>query len=56
MKLGKWIDSKMEIMHVTLFYSSNMNFGCYGNLNLHFHWLIMKEIVDPGYKLLGLSS
>ena len=32
MKLGKWIDEKVEIMHVLLFYSSTINFGCYVNL------------------------
>ena len=27
MKLGKWIDEKVEIMHVLLFCSSILNFG-----------------------------
>ena len=46
MKLGKWIDEKVEIKHVLLFCSSTVNFGCYGKLNFLFHWLIMGEIVD----------
>ena len=33
MKLGKWIDEKVEIMHVLLFCSSTINFGCYVNLS-----------------------
>ena len=33
MKLGKWTDGKVEIMHVLLSCSSTINFGCYVNLN-----------------------
>ena len=44
MKLGKWIDEKVEIMHVLLFCSSTINFGCYVNLKFLFYWLIMGEI------------
>ena len=29
MKLGKRIDGKVEIMHILLFCSSTINFGCY---------------------------
>ena len=29
MKLRRWIDQKVEIMHVLLFCSSTINFGCY---------------------------
>ena len=47
MKLGKWIDEKVEIMHVLLFCSSTINFGGYVNLKFLFHGLIMGEIVDP---------
>ena len=36
MKLGKWIDEKVEIMHNLLFCLSTVNFGCYVNLFL-FH-------------------
>ena len=32
MKLGKWTDGKVEIMHVLLFCLSTINFGCYVNL------------------------
>ena len=32
MKLGKWTDGKVEIMHILLFCSSTINFGCYVNL------------------------
>ena len=32
MKLGKWIDEKVEILHVLLFFSSTINFGCYVSL------------------------
>ena len=37
MKLGKWIDEKVEIMHVLLFCSSTINFGCYVNQVFLFH-------------------
>ena len=47
MKLYKWIDEKVEIMHVLLFCSSTINFGCYVSLKFLFRWLIMGEIVDP---------
>ena len=36
MKLGKWIDEKLEIMHVLLFCSSTINFGCYVKLKFLF--------------------
>ena len=47
MKLGKWTDGKVEIMHILLFCSSTINFSCYVNLSFLFHGLIMGEIVDP---------
>jgi hypothetical protein len=31
MKLDKWIDGSMEIMHVSFFSSYLENSGCYGN-------------------------
>ena len=34
MKLATWIDSRVEIMHILLLCLTNINFGCYGNLNL----------------------
>ena len=34
MKLAKWIDSKVEIMHILLICLPNINFRCYGNLNI----------------------
>ena len=37
MKLGKWTDGKVEIMHILLFCSSTVNFGCYVNLKFLFH-------------------
>ena len=37
MKLGKWTDGKVEIMHVLLFCSSTINFDCYVNLKILFH-------------------
>ena len=37
MKLGEWTDGKVEIMHVLLFCSSFINFGCYVNLKFLFH-------------------
>ena len=46
MKLGKWIDEKVGIMHVLLFCSFTINFGCYVNLKFLFHCLVMGEIVD----------
>ena len=36
MKLGKWIDEKVEILHVLLFCLSTINFGCYVNLKFLF--------------------
>ena len=36
-KLGKLTDWKVEIMHVLLFCSSTVNFGCYVNLKFLFH-------------------
>ena len=49
MNLGKWIDEEVEIMHVLLFCSSTVNFGCYVKLKFQFHSLIniMGETVDP---------
>ena len=32
MKLDKWIDGKMTIMHILSFWSADQNFGRYGNL------------------------
>ena len=37
MKLGKWIDETVEIMHVLLFCSCTINFGRYVNLKFLFH-------------------
>ena len=37
MKLGKGTDGEVEIMHVLLFCSSTINFGCYANLKFLFH-------------------
>ena len=34
MKLATWIDGRVEIMHIFLLCLPNINFGCYGNLNL----------------------
>ena len=34
MELGKWIDEKVEIMHVLLFCLSTINFCCYINLEV----------------------
>ena len=34
MKFVTWIDSKVENMHIVLICLPNINFGCYGNLNL----------------------
>ena len=35
MKLGKWTDVKVEVMHVLLFCSSTINFCCYVNLKFN---------------------
>ena len=34
MKLATWIDSRVDIIHILLLCLPNINFGCYGNLNL----------------------
>ena len=47
MKLGKWTDGKVEIMHILLFCSFIINFGCYVNLKFLFDLFIMGEIVYP---------
>ena len=47
MKLVKWTDGQVQIMHVLLYCSFTVTFGCYVNLKFLFHWLIMGEIVNP---------
>ena len=38
-------------MHILLFCSSTINFGCYVNLKFLFHRLIMGENADPAITL-----